>query len=173
MSGKVDQRLGRDARRAQRVGAAEVGQVDHEQRLVDHGAGLAQQLRRRRARCRRWRSGRRPAARARPARSRRDRARAGRCRIRARSRSPIVGTGSLPGLRTGTKPSPSRAATAAPKMNPRASIPAIAAAPAPRGALGQMVDGRGEALAVGDQRGDVAELDARPPGSPGSCGSAP
>jgi hypothetical protein len=45
---------------------------------------------------------------------------------------PMVLPGSLPALRTGMNPSPSRAAIAAPKMNPRASMPATAVASAAR-----------------------------------------
>jgi hypothetical protein len=39
--------------------------------------------------------------------------------------------GSLPGLRTGTNPTPSRSATVAPKMNPRLSMPTTASIDCP------------------------------------------
>ena len=40
----MDERFGCDPGGPQRIRSAEVGQVDHEQRMVDHRAGLAQQL---------------------------------------------------------------------------------------------------------------------------------
>ncbi len=42
-----------------------------------------------------------------------------------------VFAGSLPGLRIGQKPAPSRSATAPPRMNPRLSMPTTISMPAP------------------------------------------
>ena len=58
-----------------------------------------------------------------------------------RVRGARVFDGSLPGLRTGTNPQPSRSATAAPKMKPRLSMPTTRSTPLPTyGAVNASID---------------------------------
>ena len=68
--------------------------------------------------------------------------------------------GSLPSLRTGTNPAPMRSATAAPRMNPRLSIPTTSVIPGRRSGAAMLVDGEAKPLGVAQQRGDVVEEDA-------------
>ena len=68
--------------------------------------------------------------------------------------------GSLPGLRIGTKPAPSRSATAAPRMNPRLSMPTTTSMPWPWYGRRERVDRGAEARRLAQQRGDVVEEDA-------------
>src|SRR4029450_11903041 len=73
----------------------------------------------------------------------------------------IVSSGSLPGLRAGTKPQPSLYAIAEPTKKPRASAPATMAGVPPPGPVAEDVDRLPERVGVREQRHDVLEDDAR------------
>ena len=147
--------------RGEARGAAEIGQVDDEGGGDDARRPSGGSARSPPRPCRRWRSGRRPAARGRP----RAMASAWISMVStpySRLYSwPIVRQGSLPFLRIGTKPRPSSCATAPPRMKPRASMPTTLSMPASRkGSTSPSMAARRPSR-IGDQRGDVAEQDAR------------
>ena len=138
---------GRPARRAPR-------------RPTTLAAGLLEQAGRRPRRCHRSPGRRRRRAPARPRRRRRAcTSMVGRCRTRGRRSGPSRSPGSLPALRTGTKPMPSSWASAAPKMKPRASMPATTSTlPRRRSAMSRMT----AAKASGSASSGVTSLKTTP-----------
>ena len=142
--------------------AVEEGELDEEREPDDRAAEPFDQPRGRRRRCRRWRARRRRSAPARPG------ATASRW-ISSRSvpysssySSRSISHGSLPALRTGTKPAPALGTRAAPRTrSPRASMPrTLSIGSSANGAASASIGSR-EGVGCREQRRDVAEDDAR------------
>ena len=138
--------------------AAEVRQVDDEAQPTTSPPACSISSTPR-ARCRRWRSGRRPAARARPA----DRVGVDLDAVGAVLELVVVADrgvrAACPSCAPATKPARARYATAPPRMKPRASMPATLSMPLALERARRALRPRREARRVLEQRRDVAEQD--------------